>query len=206
MRTFKLWIPSGPRGGATSGPGLTRIRTRTVGPLCCVVVALCLLACSSGGDERSDASDTTGKQQSTAKPPADKTASSDTLGKQQAIAKPPADKTASSDATGKQQPTAKPPAGTTAKARSDTTTKPDSGAPAQPDTAAARPPTLGEVLARHTDELKAVSGVVSVDSVACDGGSCIQITVTRRTQKVLSQLPAKIEGYQVVVKERSSGH
>lgn len=198
MRTFKLWIPSGPRGGATSGPGLTRIRTRAVGPLSGVVVALCLLACSSGGDERSDSSDTTGKRQSTAKPPADATASSDTTGRQQSTAKPPAQATASSDTTGKQQPPAKPPA--------DTTAKVDSGAPAQPDTAAARPPTLGEVLARHTDELKAVSGVVSVDSVACDGGSCIQITVTRRTQKVLSQLPAKIEGYQVVVKERSSGH
>ena len=73
------------------------------------------------------------------------------------------------------------------------------------DTAASSP-ALAEVLAQAYDSLTAIRGVVGVDSVACDAGMCIRITVTRRTQSLLASLPASIDGYQVVVAERRSGH
>lgn len=89
--------------------------------------------------------------------------------------------------------------------------------PAQPDAAADdptteveetadEPPTLDEVLVRHGDELKAIRGVVAVAGAECSGAPCILVTVTRRTQKLLSQLPQSLEGYPVSVVEHQGGH
>jgi hypothetical protein len=68
------------------------------------------------------------------------------------------------------------------------------------------PPTVDEVLARHGESLRGVRGVVGVDGAECHGDPCIRVTVTRRTQKVLSELPTSVEGYPVTVVERRSRH
>lgn len=62
-----------------------------------------------------------------------------------------------------------------------------------------------ELQAQQGDEATA-PGVVGVNPADCDVGPCIQVTVTRRTQSMISRLPASIEGYPVVVSERASGH
>ena len=72
----------------------------------------------------------------------------------------------------------------------------------EPETTPAEPPTLDEVVARHGEELRAVRGVVGVDSAECNGAPCIRVTVVRRTQKMLSQLPSSLEGFPVSVVER----
>ncbi len=190
----------------TRGLALIRIRADTIGPLSGVVLALFLLACSTGGDERSE------NDRSETPPPAVATAadSSDTLRGEQPAAQPPAGATAQVDRVTPAQPetaAAQPPAEAAAQVDTGARAQPDTVAALPPaDTAAPTPPTLAEVLAQHVDSLTAIRGVVGVDSVACDGGTCIRITVNRRTQSVLSSLPASIEGYQVVVAERRRGH
>jgi hypothetical protein len=76
----------------------------------------------------------------------------------------------------------------------------------RPDPVVAPPPTLAEVLTQHMDSLTSIRGVVGVDSAACNGAPCIQITVARRTQKILAELPVSLEGYPVTVVERGGGH
>jgi hypothetical protein len=82
----------------------------------------------------------------------------------------------------------------------------ESAPPSQPEAAAAEPPPLDEVVARHGDTLKGIRGVERVDSAECNGAPCIRITVFRRTQKLLSELPVSLEGYPVTVAERKGGH
>jgi hypothetical protein len=83
-------------------------------------------------------------------------------------------------------------------------------AAAGPETASAEPPadppTIDEVLARHGETLRGIRGVVGVESAECDGAPCIRITVTRRTQNLLAQLPSSVEGYPVTVVERRDSH
>jgi hypothetical protein len=76
----------------------------------------------------------------------------------------------------------------------------------EPDGKADEAPTLDEVLERHGDELRSVRGVVAVAGAECNGAPCIRVTVTRRTQKLLSQLPQTLEGYPVSVVEHQGGH
>lgn len=81
-----------------------------------------------------------------------------------------------------------------------------SAPPEEPEAAPAEPPTLDEVLARHGQTLRGIRGVVGVESAECDGAPCIRITVARRTEKLLSQLPPSVEGYPVTVVERRGSH
>ncbi len=67
-------------------------------------------------------------------------------------------------------------------------------------------PTLAAILAKHSGNLSEIRGVVRVDSVACGNTACIQITVVRRTQNILSKLPGSIEGYRVIVVEKKESH
>ena len=76
----------------------------------------------------------------------------------------------------------------------------------EPEETADEPPTLDEVLERHGDELRAVRGVVGVAAGDCNGAPCIRVTVARRTQKLLSQLPQSLEGYPVSIVEHQGGH
>lgn len=76
----------------------------------------------------------------------------------------------------------------------------------EPEETADEAPTLDEVLERHGDELRAVRGVVGVAAGDCNGAPCIRVTVARRTQKLLSQLPQSLEGYPVSIVEHQGGH
>ena len=57
-----------------------------------------------------------------------------------------------------------------------------------------------------TGKITEIRGVTRVDSINCDGHSCIQITVVRRTHEILSKLPARLEGYEVIVVEKKGSH
>ncbi len=177
--------------GATRDPGLTRIRTNTVGPLSGVVVAVFLFACSPAGDEPADSSDVPGEQQ-----PAGAVEQVES----EAAAQP------ESAAPAQPEPAAPQPPAAAAK-------QTDSVTPAQPEpttqqspAAAAQPSGIDAAVARNIDTLTAIPGVVNVDSATCNSAPCIRITVTRRTQSMIAKLPASVEGYPVMVAERSSGH
>ena len=83
---------------------------------------------------------------------------------------------------------------------------PEAAADATPEAATDEPPTLDEVLARHGETLRRVRGVIGIEGAECDGAPCIRITVARRTQKLLAQLPPSVEGYPVTVVERRGSH
>ena len=76
----------------------------------------------------------------------------------------------------------------------------------EPQTKTKSAPTLAAILAKHSGNLSEIRGVVRVDSVACGNTACIQITVVRRTQNILSKLPGSIEGYRVIVVEKKESH
>jgi cytoskeletal protein RodZ len=189
MKLFKVGTQSKKCGSTISDTSQSRIIIRIIGLLGGVIIVLCLFACTQERDERSNSPDTLKTQQPTVQPPADTTAKPKTTKVQQ-----PTKVTVKVDTTAT-LPTA------------DATEQVDSMTTVQPDTTTiVRAPTIAEVLARHVDSLNDIKGVVNVDSIACDGGTCIQITVTRRTKSILSKLPTSIEGYQVVVVERKGGH
>lgn len=192
MKLFKVGTQSKKCGSTISDTSQSRIIIRIIGLLGGVIIVLCSFACTQERDERSDSLDTLKTQ-----PPADTTAKPKTITEQ-----PPTKVTVKvdSDTTAKIDTTATLPT-------ADATEQVDSVTTVQPDTTTiVRAPTIAEVLARHVDSLNDIKGVVNIDSIACDGGNCIQITVTRRTKSILSKLPTSIEGYQVVVVERKGGH
>jgi hypothetical protein len=192
--------------GATRDPGLTRIRTNTVGPLSGVVVAVFLFACSPGGDEPADSSDVPGEQQPAG---AVEQVESEAAAQPKSAAPEPLAGAAGQvqKATPAQpEPAAPQPPAAAAKQTDSVTPAQAEPTPQQPPAAAAQPSGIDAAVARNIDTLTAIPGVVNVDSATCNAAPCIRITVTRRTQSMLAKLPASIEGYPVMVAERSSGH
>ena len=60
---------------------------------------------------------------------------------------------------------------------------------------------IQQVLARHTDSLLGVPGVVGVGEGAVGGGPSVQIMVTRLTDSLRARLPDRLEGYPVQIVE-----
>ncbi len=180
---------------AKSARGRSRVGTGAVGALGCLLVAGLLVGCTSGSEDRSG-----DDQSQTVQPPAAVAPDSSVALPQQqdpAPAPPPAESAPS--------PPIPPPDGEEESV--DSAPPVDSTPSARPDPVARdQPPTLAEVLMQHMDSLTSIRGVVGVDSAACNGAPCIQITVARRTQKILAELPVSLEGYPVTVVERGGGH
>jgi hypothetical protein len=61
------------------------------------------------------------------------------------------------------------------------------------------PPTVTEVLARHTPELMTLSGVVGTYEGECDGTPCIKVMVARRDADLERRIPKTLEGYRVEI-------
>jgi len=58
---------------------------------------------------------------------------------------------------------------------------------------------IDEVLAAHTDSLMALPGVVGTAIGLCEGERCIKVLVADSSSATKSRIPARLEGYQVVV-------
>ena len=65
------------------------------------------------------------------------------------------------------------------------------------DTVAGR--TINDVLAAHTDSLMQLPGVVGTAVGLCDGERCIKVLVADSNAATKSRIPARLEGYRVVV-------
>jgi hypothetical protein len=66
--------------------------------------------------------------------------------------------------------------------------------------------TIEAVLQEHTDALMSLPGVVGTAQGECVGEPCIKVYVVREIPDLLEQIPAAIEGYQVVVEETGEIH
>lgn len=64
-------------------------------------------------------------------------------------------------------------------------------------TVAAR--SIDEVLALHGDSLLALPGVVGTAVALCEGERCIKVLVADSNPHTRSRIPARLEGYRVVV-------
>lgn len=62
-------------------------------------------------------------------------------------------------------------------------------------------PDIATVLARHTDSLMAIRGVVGVGEGEQAGRPTVYVMVERRTAELEAALPDSLEGYAVVVSE-----
>jgi hypothetical protein len=60
---------------------------------------------------------------------------------------------------------------------------------------------LTAVLARHTDSLMTIPGVIGVGEGRQDGAPTIEILVVRHTAELRRRLPPSLEGYRVHVVE-----
>ena len=60
---------------------------------------------------------------------------------------------------------------------------------------------LEEVLQEHTGRLMALSGVVGTAQGLCDGEPCIRVSVIKKSDELMGQIPLQIEGYPVDVQE-----
>src|SRR5574341_1271992 len=58
---------------------------------------------------------------------------------------------------------------------------------------------IEDVLAAHTDSLMALPGVVGTAIGLCDGERCIKVLVADSSSDTKSRIPARLEGYRVVV-------
>ena len=58
---------------------------------------------------------------------------------------------------------------------------------------------IDEVLADHTDSLMAIPGVVGTAVGLCDGERCIKVLLTDSNPETKRKIPARLEGYRVVV-------
>jgi len=65
------------------------------------------------------------------------------------------------------------------------------------DTVSAR--SIDQVLAAHTDSLMALPGVVGTAIGLCDGERCIKVLLADSSPATRSRIPARLEGYRVVV-------
>jgi hypothetical protein len=61
------------------------------------------------------------------------------------------------------------------------------------------PPSIEEVLLRHTRAWMSVPGVVGTAIGRCDGLPCIKVLVAQKTRAVEEKIPATAEGYPVTV-------
>ncbi len=61
--------------------------------------------------------------------------------------------------------------------------------------------TIEQALAHHTDSLMSFPGVVGTGQGLCDGQPCIKVFIVKKTPDLLTQIPARIEGYTVAVEE-----
>jgi hypothetical protein len=63
------------------------------------------------------------------------------------------------------------------------------------------PPTVAQVLDRHTPRLRSVAGVVGTAEGRCAGKPCILVLVERLTAALRQAIPSELEGIPVEVKE-----
>src|SRR6266704_1965496 len=58
---------------------------------------------------------------------------------------------------------------------------------------------IDDVIAAPTDSLMAVTGVVGTTIASCDGERCIKVLLADSSPDTKSRIPARLEGYRVVV-------
>jgi len=58
---------------------------------------------------------------------------------------------------------------------------------------------IDEVLVDHTDSLMAIPGVVGTAVGLCDGERCIKVLLADSNPDTKRKIPARLEGYRVVV-------
>lgn len=58
---------------------------------------------------------------------------------------------------------------------------------------------IDEVLVDHTDSLMAIPGVVGTAVGLCDGERCIKVLLADSNPETKRKIPARLEGYRVVV-------
>ena len=61
--------------------------------------------------------------------------------------------------------------------------------------------TISVVLREHTASLMALPGVVGTAEGRCNGKPCIKVYVKEKSQEIVKQIPAEIEGYPVTIQE-----
>ncbi|MFO7852022.1 MAG: hypothetical protein ACQERS_11310 [Bacteroidota bacterium] len=61
--------------------------------------------------------------------------------------------------------------------------------------------TIEEALKKHTGELMKIAGVTGTGQGLCQGRPCIKVFVTKKSDKLLQQIPGIIEGYPVILEE-----
>ena len=61
--------------------------------------------------------------------------------------------------------------------------------------------TIEQALQEHTDSLMAIPGVVGTAQGLCAGKPCIRVFVVEKTDDIVKQIPAEIDGYLVDVQE-----
>jgi hypothetical protein len=60
---------------------------------------------------------------------------------------------------------------------------------------------VAQVLARHTERLMGVPGVIGTAESRCGGRPCILVMVARRTPELERAIPAELEGIPVEIRE-----
>jgi hypothetical protein len=63
------------------------------------------------------------------------------------------------------------------------------------------PPSVSEVLERHTGRLMSMAGVVGTAEGECAGRPCILVLVERSTPALRRAIPAQLEGIPVEIRE-----
>jgi hypothetical protein len=63
------------------------------------------------------------------------------------------------------------------------------------------PPTVAQVLGRHSTRLMSVRGVVGTAEGECDGKPCILVLVERLTPALRQAIPSELEGIPVEIRE-----
>lgn len=61
--------------------------------------------------------------------------------------------------------------------------------------------TIEQVQEEHTDRWMSIPGVVGTAISQVDGEPCIRVLVARKTEELTERLPARAEGYRVVIEE-----
>ena len=60
--------------------------------------------------------------------------------------------------------------------------------------------TIERVQEEHTNEWTAIPGVVATAIGQCEGNPCILILTASNTQQVRQKVPARVQGYRIVVR------
>jgi len=61
--------------------------------------------------------------------------------------------------------------------------------------------TVESVLQKHSNRLRAITGVVGFAEGEFEGKPCIKVYVNRKTPELVNQIPPNLEGYIVCVEE-----